>query len=93
MEDQDLISLAVSAELAHAFEVHAHLLSPARIRRVERDGPQRYLYWMDAPQAPPGACAMTPVFHQAQGGTAVLAHIDWYDADGDLLDTTHHGHH
>jgi hypothetical protein len=85
MTEPRLIALAVTAELTDAFEQHAHLLAPARIHHREQDGPRQYLYWMDAPNAPADAHAMTPTFTRGDTGDISLHSIDWYDADDDLL--------
>lgn len=89
MTEQRLIALAVTAELAEQFEQHAHLLAPARIDHREQDGQRHYLYWMDAPQAPAGAHAMTPTFARTFDGEISLQTIEWYDANDNLMDVGH----
>lgn len=83
------IKVAVSLELADAFEAHAHLLEPATI--VGKDtssNPLWCTYYLHHPTAPPGAASVCPVWQcswQDGESTVSLLYLEWYDEAGHPL--------
>lgn len=85
MAAEHLVTVTVSAELAEAFEAHAHQLAPGSIVSKDTSGPHAFwhVYSLNHPGAPPGAVSMVPVWQSVRHGDgyqARLLTIDWYDA-------------
>ncbi|MFJ7417978.1 hypothetical protein ACIQXD_05115 [Streptomyces uncialis] len=76
------VELRINRLLEADFDQHKTLLPGYEISR-QHEGDHVVLTWL-APDAPPGATAMTPWFTH-DGSSVELTSIDYYDATGTRL--------